>query len=246
MNTPNIETAVAALPILATKIPLLNPRDQRFASDIIGYHSRKQTLTPGYAPWVGTLIARADSNDATVDTEKAVTIGDIGLLKALFDKAAVHLKAPAVVMHVEDVGTVRVFVGRQRSKYEGRTMVELESRWPAPWVVYGEMTKDGQFAPRAKAVIPPTLIPTLIDFAKDPVKHARAYGKLTGKCCFCRLPLDDPRSTAQGYGPVCAKKWHLPWGEKPEAESLFLAVDNVLPSGPAPDLSGLLEGCDDE
>ena len=48
---------------------------------------------------------------------------------------------------------------------------------------------------------------------ENPAEVASEYGRLTGNCCFCSRRLDDARSTAVGYGPVCAEKWNLPWGE---------------------------------
>ena len=42
--------------------------------------------------------------------------------------------------------------------------------------------------------------------------EARAFGKQHEFCCACALDLDDDRSLAVGYGPVCAKKygWFYP------------------------------------
>lgn len=45
--------------------------------------------------------------------------------------------------------------------------------------------------------------------------EAAAYGKLSGKCMFCGLDLTDERSMLVGYGPDCAEKHGLPWGETP-------------------------------
>lgn len=54
----------------------------------------------------------------------------------------------------------------------------------------------------------------LVDFALNPAEYASAYGKKTGRCCFCSLELTDPRSVSAGYGPVCSEKWSLPWGQE--------------------------------
>jgi hypothetical protein len=43
--------------------------------------------------------------------------------------------------------------------------------------------------------------------------QAAAFGKLVGRCCFCSHAIDTPESTAVGYGPVCASKYGLPWGD---------------------------------
>jgi len=45
-------------------------------------------------------------------------------------------------------------------------------------------------------------------------EHAGWFGRLHGICCFCAKDLTDDRSIEVGYGPVCAKKHHLPWGDK--------------------------------
>ena len=44
---------------------------------------------------------------------------------------------------------------------------------------------------------------------------AKKYGDATHNCCFCGLDLTDERSTSAGYGPICAGKYHLPWGTSP-------------------------------
>lgn len=45
-------------------------------------------------------------------------------------------------------------------------------------------------------------------------EEAAAFGHTTGNCVFCMQPLTDGRSTTVGYGPVCATKNNLPWGDK--------------------------------
>lgn len=49
------------------------------------------------------------------------------------------------------------------------------------------------------------------DFGSDVEGIALRHGKKTGVCCFCSRPLKDERSTAHGYGPVCAENFKLPW-----------------------------------
>ena len=39
------------------------------------------------------------------------------------------------------------------------------------------------------------------------------HGKRTGKCIYCRRKLTHNFSLQAGYGPICAEKYHLPWGE---------------------------------
>jgi len=50
----------------------------------------------------------------------------------------------------------------------------------------------------------------------DPERMASLYGKRTGKCCFCSLPLTDMRSTFIGYGEQCARNYGLHYPKKSE------------------------------
>ncbi len=52
----------------------------------------------------------------------------------------------------------------------------------------------------------------LLQLDDSPRETIAAYGKLLGRCSFCRLELSDPRSTAVGYGEICANNYGLPWG----------------------------------
>lgn len=67
--------------------------------------------------------------------------------------------------------------------------------------------------------------PKMDDRAKGMMKHlttatlataeqAAAFGHANERCCFCSTPIDTPESKAVGYGPHCAAKRGLPWGEK--------------------------------
>lgn len=52
----------------------------------------------------------------------------------------------------------------------------------------------------------------------DPVGFMAFVSRDMGRCCYCNLPLDDARSKAVGYGPVCAGRWGLPWGDEKHME----------------------------
>lgn len=44
-------------------------------------------------------------------------------------------------------------------------------------------------------------------------EDAKQFGELYHHCVFCGLKLTDRRSEDAGYGPICAEKYGLPWGE---------------------------------
>ena len=54
----------------------------------------------------------------------------------------------------------------------------------------------------------------LVALAENPEETAAMYGHITGSCCFCSRMLTDKRSTDVGYGPICASKFGLAWGDK--------------------------------
>lgn len=54
----------------------------------------------------------------------------------------------------------------------------------------------------------------------QPVEFLAECSKDMGRCCYCNKPLSDSRSKQVGYGPTCASKWGLPWGENEFKENV--------------------------
>lgn len=52
----------------------------------------------------------------------------------------------------------------------------------------------------------------------------KAYAVRSGRCCFCNRKLTTPASTYYGYGPDCADRNGLPWGDAPKAAPAVLAA----------------------
>lgn len=226
INDPTVAVAMAEIPALQARLHFLGPRDQQFASSLISDAKKRGFLTRGQAPWIHDLIDRTNRNEQPTEPERAVSIGDVSGIKALFDRARCHLKAPGVVMSVPGVGVVKVSVQKENARrFAGKTVVQDYDKPYPHFQTYGVINDQGGFEPKKGVTIPDSLIPTLQSFAKDPVPYAAAYGRMTGRCCFCRNRLTDPRSTAQGWGPDCAENFGLPWGERPEAGNVFLASD---------------------
>lgn len=146
-------------------------------------------------------------------------VGEMNNLLALFDRAAQHLRFPGVVLKVHDTDyTIRVRRAGAQSAHPGVLNVTDEhvmgtthyGRRPK-W--YGRVHRNGDFE---MAQDTPLIIASRLgDLARDPVGVASEHGRLTGRCCFCNKTLDDERSTAVGYGRVCAGHYGLPWGNRP-------------------------------
>jgi hypothetical protein len=130
-------------------------------------------------------------------------------IAALFTKAQQHLKWPKIRLSTVKGQVVVMKLAGPRSKYYGQLLVTDGQ----PFGVnkfFGRIDKNGIWNPGKDST--QDVLDLLGKFSDDPAGVAAAYGKLTGNCCFCNLPLSDQRSTDVGYGPVCADHWNLPWG----------------------------------
>jgi hypothetical protein len=148
--------------------------------------------------------------------QPSVVVGDLSRIVALFDSAARHLRHPAIVL---DGFRVNVAGGRAREP-GSLTVTGVERNHVNRFGTmsrqyFGRVTRAGVYEPSRGA--PEGLGARLRAFAADPAGQAAEYGRLHGVCCFCNHRLDDERSTAVGYGPVCARNFGLPWGTRAAA-----------------------------
>lgn len=183
---------------LRNAIPSLSGSDKDFAVSIAnqwedrGYISEKQMY------WVGSLVNKA----------AAPKLGQAGLarINALF-KAAVSngLERPKVQIAP---GVVLSRAGKNSSRPDS---IYIKGGRSYDDVYYGRIDPDGSFSPSGNMV--PEVIEALVAWGKNPAEAAKAYGHLVGSCAFCGRRLDDQRSVGVGYGPICAEKYGLPWGE---------------------------------
>jgi hypothetical protein len=165
-----------------------------------------KNLSPSQQFWLHKLAM------PKVAVVPAATI-DLSGITALFAKAATALKKPAVILSTPEGVKVKVAFAGSSSKFVGNLMVSGPVFGGA---YYGRVTPAGEFfAGRDKN---PGVVTLLKDFAANPAKVAAEYGHNTGCCCFCSRGLDDDRSVSVGYGPICAKRYGLPWGATPANE----------------------------
>jgi hypothetical protein len=163
--------------------------------------------------WVNKLAEQAL---APAPERKSAQIGDMSGIIALFDRAKTHLKFPAIVLSCEGAETLRVNIAGERAKFPGSLNVasyekfdDGQRRW------YGRVHRDGRFEASAKVeAFMDKVVVRLQAFAAEPAKIAAEHGRLTGRCCFCNIALKDERSTAVGYGRICAEHYGLPWGDR--------------------------------
>jgi hypothetical protein len=171
---------------------------------------------------IANLYAVAPTPRAAAAAPVAVaSAGDLSRVVAMFDRARQHLRRPAIVLD-----GFRVSVAGARAAQPGSLTITSVDRTEPPrensrfggmerkW--FGRVSTAGEFQPGRDA--PVDLADKLRRFAADPAGVAAEYGRLHGACCFCSRALSDERSTAVGYGPICADHYGLPWGEREVAE----------------------------
>ena len=168
-----------------------------------GYATVKQQA------WIVKLVEQASQPKPQLPTTQVQ--GDVRAIFALFEIASSKgLKWPKVHLTADD-GTPVVFArAGERSKYAGQVQITDGAGYEVGRY-FGRIDETGTLTSAPKMT---ESVRALVDaFALDPAAVAARYGKQTGACCFCSRKLDTKESVAVGYGPVCAEKYELPWGQ---------------------------------
>lgn len=212
-------TAIAKAQFILANLDKLAPRDHDFATSMATGVVRYKRASDKQVFWLDKLIARINGTEAQPERVKTA-VGDLTGINALFDKAKASLKRPAIVLNAGETA-IRLSVAGAEARVPGSINVSTNGSFEnRTW--FGRILADGQFEASPRAQAPAALIETLQAFAANPAGVAAAYGRQTGACCFCARELTDARSVSVGYGPICADRYGLPWGEvvcEPVAEA---------------------------
>ncbi len=195
--------AVAALRANLARLPA---KDQDFARSLL-QSAAGRGLSAKQAACVDRLNARASAPAAPV-TYGLERIVDI------MGEAARRLKWPVIRF---EAGGRKYRLGRcgPAAREPGAVNVTSDEKGFEARTYFGRIDLLGTFEPHPSHDFETgTAIGiALLAFAADPVEQARIYGQRFGCCCFCGLELTDRRSVKAGYGPICADKFGLCWGE---------------------------------
>jgi hypothetical protein len=146
---------------------------------------------------------------------KTVDVGNFSAVIELMQRGGSKLKFPKIKLQLDDGQKIVLSVAGARAAKPGTVNI-TDGRPYGENIWFGRVHPDGVWD-RSRSINPATmtsLTALLSALALDPAATAARYGKLTGQCCFCSLPLTDARSTEVGYGKICAGNYGLPWGEK--------------------------------
>ena len=218
----NLDDLVLQIETLDDVKSLLDERGREFADSLIRQFNdpKKAGLSDKQIYWVGALILRARGEQPI--PAGGTNVGSVKGIVDLLDRATKHLKHPAILARANEMN-LRLNIAGDHARVPGSINVTTVGSFDnRDWL--GRITREGDYQPsgRVDPASQTAIAAALTALATDPAQAAKEYGKLTGHCCFCGLPLTDPQSTDRGYGPVCATHWGLPWGGR--------AYDQVLPS----------------
>jgi len=202
---------------LEALLPFLDSRDVDFAKSLLKQANERRFLSEKQFYWVTELARRGRDNQAVAQAKttsapvaQALPNGFDRIIR-LFDRAyAAGIKSPKIRMETE-AGTKVIFRRLASGRYPGQISVTDNAKTFQTRVYFGRIDQAGVFHPTEKNRDDVTAL--LIQMAADPAKAAAAYGHRCSSCCFCGRELKTRESVAVGYGPICAEKFGLPWGE---------------------------------
>lgn len=200
-----LQSAVNELEMLISN---LDPHDRKFAESLISgpYGFKKRGfLSDKQAPYVFKMLEKATG---MYEAPVPIMLG-VSRIKAMFEKAKVHLKWPKIVFET-GFGKVKMYVQGPNAKYPGSVVFTLNKLWMGRIHTDGGLQKSFNFH---QAENKEQFLDLLEAFSADPEGVASKYGKLHSRCVFCGKTLSDPKSLAVGYGGTCATHYGLTWGE---------------------------------
>jgi hypothetical protein len=132
---------------------------------------------------------------------------------SLFRKAAITLKYPSIRYTSEDGHKCQFYLatkGYIAIKVNGEYQGKIAN--PESAMVF--------YSPDSK------LRHELQHFALNPISTAKVNGQKYGHCCFCKQELTNAISVYNGYGPICADNYGLPW--EPAPIEAPIVIDSIL------------------
>lgn len=205
--------------------------DPRFTKSLVDYYEKYGNLSPKqiYRAALFWQEINSQGEDSSSVSKEDLKIEDEEELDAfsfieMFDKAAKELKYPAAVYHLtpeEVINTIyRIHFFRTGSKSKvGEGAIGIRTpvnKAAAEYQYIAVILRSGKikYQPFFKNN---TRLKELIErIVTNPKEEFAINGKKFCFCCFCGRDLDTKESIFAGYGPICADKYGLPWGDVPE------------------------------
>lgn len=137
--------------------------------------------------------------------------GTLPRIAAFLTPVSKTLKSGARVTFESGPLTVVIARAAERARHPGSFYVRGLTGFQGDGY-FGRIGPEGAFFPSRSC--PYEVLALLDEFELNPAGYCAAYGRRTGRCCFCDARLDDPISMSLGFGPVCGPKYGLKWGKR--------------------------------
>lgn len=196
--------AIECVENLKSVLHRLPDRDKEFAMGLLQSVAKYRLPTEKQEHWIKELYNRVANPTPKPEGEK---VGSLTRLVDMFTKAKISLKFPAIRFKTADGKQFKISPAGAESKNVGWLYVKSDGTY------LGKINQNGEYF-KSPACTMNGVAEAIREFAANPEGAAASYGHLVGQCCFCGQCLTDGRSVKVGYGPICAEKYGLAWGER--------------------------------
>jgi len=208
---------------LEEKLSKLSGRDQSFANSLIGQYRAKNWLSEKQWPYVHSLLAKTNSQSLAVPL---FDLRDASVLFDFFKRGSIHLKWPKLQIYFNNI-RIRLHYNKYKNfigaacYYDNLEIFKAARIIPEQKIIIEALENQIIIQNVVEAVR--SLTTDLITGGNESLK---IYGIKTGNCCFCSKELTDHRSVEAGYGPICAERYGLPWGDEGD-EDKELIIEEI-------------------
>lgn len=197
-----------------------------FGRDLLAAH-RSGRISERQRGWMHKLATEAAGPRRPAGTVPGLALRPVVQLLTL--AAAAQKRAPRITLTLGEGRVVLTLCG-PRSRYAGSVRITNGQPFGTSRdVYYGSIEPDGGAMPSTAWT--PEVEALLHRLAANPAAVAAQHGVATGQCAFCGRLLSTKESRSVGYGPECAAKFGLPWGEVSAAVEAAAAAAQ-LPAAP--------------
>lgn len=199
-------------------------------------------LSPNQWPWAHKLALELlpASCNPSVALQQAPSVApvqpaahvDLAALRSLMETAqSKGIKHPKIGFTLDE-GTLVIALAGAGSRAPGSIAVTSKGSFENR-TYYGRIHTDGRWE-AARGGAPAWVLVALTELAANPAGYGAAYGRRSGNCCFCSRDITTKESLHVGYGPICADKYGLPWGDTGEVAQVAAPVAPAAPQASQP------------
>ena len=183
----------------------LNSNNGDFAASLLDQVKKRGDLSPKQLQAVYNSIAREE--DWAKQREQKATQTQIDM-SDLLNRFALALKA-GIKRPKVNTGDLLFSLAPAHGHNAGCVYVKGEKDAYGDRPYLGKITPEGKFF--AGRGVEDEVKQRIAEVGSDVVGSAKAHGAQHNNCCFCSRDLTTDESVSNGYGPICADRYGLPW-----------------------------------